>query len=179
VSEQQSDQQLIEQALAGDGPAYGRLVTKYQRAIYALARRMLRDHDLADEAAQETFVKAYFALKQYDPSFRFYTWLSRIAFNLCCDSLKQRKRTIPLDIAPEPQSGDDPLEETEQNDTCARIRSQIDRLPHDQRAVLLLRVDKELSYEDISSVLRIPMGTVMSRLHRARQALSGALKDVL
>ncbi len=179
MSEQQNDQQLIERALAGDGPAYGRLVTKYQRAIYALARRMLRDHDLADEAAQETFVKAYFALKQYDSSFRFYTWLSRIAYNLCCDSLKERKRIIPLDAAPEPQSGDDPLEETAQNDTCARIRAQIDRLPHDQRAVVLLRADKELSYEDISSVLRIPMGTVMSRLHRARQALYGALKDVL
>ena len=62
--------------------------------MYGLCRRMLRDHDLADEAAQEAFVKAFFALKQYDSSYRFYTWLSRIAFNLCCDALKERKRTV-------------------------------------------------------------------------------------
>ena len=173
------DQELIEQTLAGDGLAYGRLVTKYQRAIYALARRMLRDHDLADEAAQETFVKAYFALKQYDPSYRFYTWLSRIAFNLCCDALKERKRTIPLGDAPEPQSGDDPLESAVQSDTRQRVRAQIDRLPADQRQIVLLRVDKDLSYEDIGNLLKIPVGTVMSRLYRARQALYESLKDIL
>jgi RNA polymerase sigma-70 factor (ECF subfamily) len=174
-----SDQQLIEQTLAGDGLAYGRLVTKYQRAIYALARRMLRDHDLADEAAQETFVKAFFALKQYDPSYRFYTWLSRIAFNLCCDTLKDRRRTIPIGDAPEPQSGDDPLESAVRSDTRARVRAQIDRLPDDQRRVVLLRVDKDLSYEDIGKILQIPAGTVMSRLYRARQALYQSLKDII
>jgi RNA polymerase sigma-70 factor (ECF subfamily) len=174
-----SDQQLIEQTLAGDGLAYGRLVTKYQRAIYGLARRMLRDHDLADEAAQETFVKAYFALRQYDPSYRFYTWLSRIAFNLCCDALRDRKRTIPLDDAPEPQSADDPLESAVQNDTRQRVRAQIDRLPAEQRRIVLLRVDKDLSYGDISKILGIPIGTVMSRLYRARRALYESLKEVL
>lgn len=173
------DQELIRQTLAGDSLAYGRLVTKYQRAIYALARRMLRDHDLADEAAQETFVKAYFALKQYDSSYRFYTWLSRIAFNLCCDALKERKRTIPLAEAPEPQSGDDPLESALRSDTRARVRSGIDALPKDQRQIVLLRVDQDLSYGDISRILRIPIGTVMSRLYRARQALCESLKDIL
>lgn len=173
------DQELIAQTLAGDSLAYGRLVTKYQRAIYALARRMLRDHDLADEAAQETFVKAYFALQQYDPSYRFYTWLSRIAFNRCCDELKQRRRTIPLGDAPEPQSGDDPLESAVRADTRVRVRSRINALPRDQRQIVLLRMDKDLSYEDIGKILKIPMGTVMSRLYRARQALYQSLKDVL
>ncbi|MDI6740438.1 MAG: sigma-70 family RNA polymerase sigma factor [Candidatus Edwardsbacteria bacterium] len=173
------DQELIKQTLAGDSPAFGRLVTKYQRAVYSLARRMLRDHDLADEAAQETFVKAYFALRQYDASYKFYTWLSRIAYNLCCDALRERRRTISFAGSPEPQSGEDPLENAVQSDTQARIRAQIDRLPDDQRRIVLLRIDKDLSYEDISKVLRIPIGTVMSRLFRSRQTLYEALKDVL
>ena len=174
-----SDQQLIEQTLAGDNTAYNQLVVRYQRAVYGLCRRMLRDHDLADEAAQETFVKAYFALRQYDRVYRFYTWLSRIAFNLCCDALKQRKRTVPLGAAPEPQSADDPLESAVQSDATARIRDQIARLPADQRKIVLLRVDKELSYEEIGTILKIPIGTVMSRLYRARQALYESLKDIL
>ncbi|HTY07915.1 MAG TPA: sigma-70 family RNA polymerase sigma factor [Candidatus Edwardsbacteria bacterium] len=174
-----SDQQLIEQTLAGDNRAYNQLVTRYQRAVYALCRRMLRDHDLADEAAQEAFVKAFFALKQYDRSYRFYTWLSRIAFNLCCDELKDRKRTVPLGGAIDPPSADDPLESAAQSDATARIRGQIDRLPADQRRIVLLRVDKELSYEEIGAVLKVPPGTVMSRLYRARQALYESLKDIL
>ena len=174
-----SDQQLIEQTLAGDNRAYNQLVTRYQRAVYGLCRRMLRDHDLADEAAQEAFVKAFFALRQYDRSYRFYTWLSRIAFNLCCDTLKERKRTVPLAEAPEPRSADDPLESAVQSDATARIRTQIDTLPVDQRRIVLLRVDKELSYEEIGKILKIPPGTVMSRLYRARQALYESLKDIL
>ncbi len=174
-----SDQQLIEQTLAGDNRAYNQLVTRYQRAVYGLCRRMLRDHDLADEAAQEAFVKAYFALRQYDRSYRFYTWLSRIAFNLCCDALKERRRTVPLGESPEPQSADDPLASAVQSDATARIREQIDKLPADQRRIVLLRIDRELSYEEIGRMLRIPVGTVMSRLYRARQALYESLKDIL
>ncbi len=174
-----SDQQLIEQTLAGDNRAYNQLVTRYQRAVYGLCRRMLRDHDLADEAAQESFVKAFFALQQYDRSYRFYTWLSRIAFHLCCDTLKERKRTVSLGAAPEPQSADDPLESAVRSDATARSRGQIDRLPPDQRRIVLLRIDRELSYEDIGRMLRIPVGTVMSRLYRARQALYASLKDIV
>ena len=104
--EQQTDQALIEQTLAGDNQAFNLLITRYQKAVYSSAARILRDHDLADEAAQETFVKAYFALKQYDQNYKFYTWLLRICLNLCYDQLKKQKRQAPLDEAMEHQGPD-------------------------------------------------------------------------
>jgi len=176
--EQQTDQELIVRALAGDRSAFNPLVERYQRAVYLVARRMLRDHDLADEVAQEAFVKAYFNLAKYDSSYRFYTWIVRITMNLCYDTLKKHRREAPLELAAGKFSDDDPLEQAVQTDSCQRIRDEIDRLPREQREVLLLRVDRELSYQEISAVLRIPIGSVMSRLFRARQKLSHSLKDI-
>jgi RNA polymerase sigma-70 factor, ECF subfamily len=176
--EQQTDQELIEQTLAGDNLAFNHLVTRYQRAVYSAAVRVLRDHDLADEAAQETFVKAYFALKQYDGSYKFYTWILRICLNLCYDQLKKQKRQTPLDEALE-QRGPDPAEIFAGDDACRKIREEIDKLPRDQRLVVQLRVNKELSYQEIGQALKIPMGTVMSRLSRARQTLGKSLKEIL
>ena len=176
--EQQTDQKLIAQTLAGDNLAFNLLVTRYQRAVYAAAARILRDHDLADEAAQETFVKAYFALKQYDDNYKFYTWILRICLNLCYDQLKKQKRQAPLDEALEHQ-GPDPAEIFANDDACQRIRKEIDRLPVDQRMVVQLRVDKDLSYSEIGQALKIPIGTVMSRLSRARQTLGKSLKGIL
>jgi RNA polymerase sigma-70 factor (ECF subfamily) len=176
--EQQTDQKLIAQTLAGDNLAFNLLVTRYQKAVYAAAARILRDHDLADEAAQETFVKAYFALKQYDDSYKFYTWILRICLNLCYDQLKKKKRQAPLDEAFEHQ-GPDPAEIFAGDDACQRIRKEIDRLPVDQRMVVQLRVDRDLSYSEIGQTLKIPIGTVMSRLSRARQTLGKSLKGIL
>jgi RNA polymerase sigma-70 factor, ECF subfamily len=176
--EQQTDQKLIAQTLAGDNLAFNILVTRYQRAVYAAAARILRDHDLADEAAQETFVKAYFALKQYDDNYKFYTWILRICLNLCYDQLKKQKRLAPIDEALEHQ-GPDPAEIFAADDACQRIRKEIDSLPVDQRMVVQLRVDKDLSYSEIGQTLKIPIGTVMSRLSRARQTLGKSLKGIL
>jgi len=176
--EQQTDQALIEQTLAGDNLAFNLLVTRYQKAVYSAAARILRDHDLADEAAQETFVKAYFALKQYDQNYKFYTWLLRICLNLCYDQLKKQKRQAPLDEALE-HPGPDPAEMFAGDDACRKIRKEIDSLPMDQRMVVQLRVDKDLSYSEIGQALKIPIGTVMSRLSRARQTLGKRLKEIL
>jgi len=176
--EQQTDQKLIAQTLAGDNLAFNLLVTRYRKAVYAAAARILRDHDLADEAAQETFVKAYFVLKQYDGSYKFYTWILRICLNLCYDQLKKQKRQAPLDEALEHQ-GPDPAEIFAGDDACQRIRKEIDNLPVDQRMVVQLRLDKDLSYSEIGQALKIPIGTVMSRLSRARQTLGKSLKEIL
>lgn len=164
--------------MAGDNLAFNLLVTRYQKAVYSAAIRILRDHDLADEAAQETFVKAYFALKQYNGSYKFYTWLLRICLNLCYDQLKKQKRQAPLDEALEYQ-GPDPAEIFADDDACQRIRKEIDKLPLDQRLVVQLGVDKDLSYSEIGQALKIPIGTVMSRLSRARQVLGKSLKEIL
>jgi RNA polymerase sigma-70 factor (ECF subfamily) len=177
--EQPSDQELIKRVLAGERQAYNPLVERYQRAVYSLARRMLRDHDQADEVAQETFVRAYVNLKKYDRRYRFYTWIITIATNLCHDSLGASKRSQPLELAGEQASNCDPLEDTAGADTCSRIRDEIDRLPPEQRQVLLLRVDRELSYQEISKVMKIPVGSVMSRLFRARQRLAPRIREML
>lgn len=177
--ENPTDQELIERVLGGERQAYNPLVERYQRAIYSHARRMLRDHDQADEVAQETFVRAYANLKKYDGRYRFYTWIITIATNLCHDALGARRRSQPLELAGEQASDCDPLEDTAGADSCARIRAEIDRLPPEQRQVLLLRVDRELSYEEISKAMRIPVGSVMSRLYRARQKLAPRIKELL
>jgi RNA polymerase sigma-70 factor (ECF subfamily) len=176
--EQQTDQEFVKLTLSGDNRAYNLLVTRYQKAIYAACARVLQDHDLADDAAQETFVKAYFALKQYDPQYKFYTWILRIALNLCYDQLKRLGRQAPLDESME-SGKDDPSEILASDDACVKIRREIGRLPKEQQEIIILRVDKELSYEEIGRVLKIPPGTVMSRLFRARQALGEKLKAIL
>ena len=155
------------------------MVERYQRAIYSHARRMLRDHDQADEVAQETFVRAYVSLRKYDGRYRFYTWIITIAANLCKDALNARRRCQSLDAASEQASDCDPLQDAAGNDACARIRTEIDHLPPEQRQVFLLRVDRDLSYQEISKVMRIPIGSVMSRLFRARQRLAARIKDIL
>lgn len=175
-----SDQEIIDQVLSGDDEAYGHLVKRYQRAVYSVARRYLRSHLAADDVAQEAFIRAFFSLKSYDSRFRFYTWLVRITINLCHDTVKREGRYLPL--AAENEAADnsaDPLEAAVQSDACQRIRREIDELPLDQREVILLRADRELSYQEIGRVLGIPAGTVMSRLFRGRQTLARRLKGII
>lgn len=174
-----NDQEIVDKVLSGEDVLYSQLVKRYQKAVYSIAFKYLRTHDEADEVAQETFIRAYFSLKTYDSQYRFYTWLLRITVNLCHNSLRKRKKYAPLEENMKSDEFDDPLEITVQEDSCVKIRDKIDDLPEDQREVILLRVDKELSYEEISKILKIPLGTVMSRLFRARKALLEKLKDLI
>jgi RNA polymerase sigma-70 factor (ECF subfamily) len=173
-----SDQEIIDRVLSGDDGAYGHLVKRYQRAVYSVARRYLRSHPAADDIAQETFLRAYSSLKGYDRRFRFYTWLIRITINLCHDTARREGRYLPLDGEREEAPGN-PLETLVQEDACRRIRKEIAELPPDQREVILLRADRELSYQEIGQVLGIPAGTVMSRLFRGRQTLARRLKGII
>jgi RNA polymerase sigma-70 factor (ECF subfamily) len=139
---------------------------------------MARDHDAADDLAQETFVKAYFAIGSFTIGRAFYTWLYRICMNLSINYLKSRKSVVPATwISDESDpldrtAGDpDPSDALISKESVARIERAIESLPPKHKAVLVLRVYEEMSYEDIAGTLEISVGTVMSRLFRARQKL--------
>ncbi len=179
-----SDDELILEVQGGDRRAYDLLVKRYQRRIYFLALRMSRDHDAADDLAQETFVRAYFAIGSFTIGRAFYTWLYRICMNLSINYLKSRKSVVPASwISGESdpldqEAGDpDPSDALISRESTARIEWAIDSLPPKHKAVLVLRVYEEMSYEDIARTLNISVGTVMSRLFRARQKMIDKLKE--
>jgi RNA polymerase sigma-70 factor (ECF subfamily) len=177
-----SDDQLISRTLSGDQKSYEILVKRYQKRVYRLAQRMVRDPDAADDVAQEAFIRAYYALNRYEQGRNFYFWLSRIAVNLALNHLSREKRFVELpedDANLAPELATDPTSEADASQLKARIGKAIEDLPLHQRSVLLLRAQEGLSYQEIAQALSISIGTVMSRLSRARQVLKDALGDSL
>jgi RNA polymerase sigma-70 factor (ECF subfamily) len=179
---EKSDDELILQVQGGDRRPFDILVKRYQRRIYFLALRMARDPDAADDLAQETFVKAYFAMGSFTVGRRFYTWLYRICMNLSINYLAKRKHAIPASQFDEEEqvleteaSGPDAAEELISKENTARIEAAIDSLSPKYKSVLVLRVYEDMSYEDIAGTLGISVGTVMSRLFRARKKMLEAL----
>lgn len=139
------------------------------------------NHDDADDVAQETFVRAYQALDRYDESFTFYTWLRTIATRVAWNELAKRRRRRTtggesFDLASErvAATAPDPLAQASETETHDRLRRAVEALPDDFRTVLVLRVFEDLAYAEIADVLGIPIGTVMSRLSRARAMLRAA-----
>jgi RNA polymerase sigma-70 factor (ECF subfamily) len=180
------DAVLIRKAQEGDVDAFETLVRKYQQMIYGLCRRLTGAHQSADDIAQETFIKAYFALDRFDPRWPLYPWLRRIAMNEGLNYLRARKRERPLGdeatAGPGLGSGEDhdlPPERLERAEFEERFERAVETLPWDQRAVFALRFYEGLSYEEISRTLKLPHGTVMSRLNRARRKLRVILADSL
>ncbi|MFO7651366.1 MAG: sigma-70 family RNA polymerase sigma factor [bacterium] len=179
-----ADLDLIRRVQSGDTAAFDELMQRYARSVYKVTYSLMRSHADADDTAQETFIRAFRAIGRYDPTWRFYTWLRRIAVNVCLNELKRRNR---FRLVPLPQSDGDAecVDVPDPNPTAvdATLRRDLDaalgRLPEDQRAVFVLRVNEELSYNEISELLRIPVGTVMSRLNRARTRLRELLKEYL
>ena len=166
--------------------AFEDLVRKYQQRVYALCRRLTGAHQSADDLAQETFIKAYFALARFDAEWRLYPWLRRIALNTGLNYLKSRRRERPLDEAalgprrmPFSPPADGPEERLERAEFEERFERAVASLPSDQRSVFVLRFHEGLSYDEISRALDVPVGTVMSRLNRARQRLKDLLADSL
>jgi len=181
---EKSDDEIILQIQGGDRRSYDLLVKRYQRRIYFLALRMARDHDDADDLAQETFVRAYFAIGSFTIGRNFYTWLYRICMNLSINYLNKRKFVIPVsrisdesDPLERAAGGADPSDELISKETTAKVESAIDSLSPKYKAVLVLRVYEDMSYEDIAKTLDISVGTVMSRLFRARQKMLEALEE--
>jgi RNA polymerase sigma-70 factor (ECF subfamily) len=172
---------LVRAAQGGDGTAFRRLVETHARAVYAVAYRLMRDHADADDIAQETFVRAYEALDRYDEQYRFTTWLRTIATRLAWNELQKRKRRRTeageaFENAAEVVGGHAPdaAEEASHGELERRFAAALEAMPAEHRAVLALRVQEDMSYEEIATALGIPVGTVMSRLSRGRAWLRRA-----
>ena len=189
-----SDQRLVERTLAGDTRAYELLVIKYQRRIQRLIARMVRDVDLVEDIAQETFIRAYRALHQFRGDAQFYTWLYRIAVNTAKKALLDLKHDpLVTEAALRPNDDEDetfqpanePIaEETPETVLAAReiaaaVQAALEALPEDLRQAVTLREIEGLSYEDIAAVMNCPIGTVRSRIFRAREAISARVKPLL
>ncbi|OGC94686.1 MAG: hypothetical protein A2W25_15820 [candidate division Zixibacteria bacterium RBG_16_53_22] len=176
------DQELVNKAQNGDSRAFEKLVEKYMKRIYYLAYRMTRNHDSADELAQESFVKAYQALGSFKPGYNFYTWIYRICVNLSINFLKKERHTVSadqlreIDLLPETTAGLDQLERMIASEQASIVRKALDTLPPDQRSAFILKTYDNMSYDQIAEVMECSMGTVMSRIFRARQKLKNALK---
>ncbi|HRL92846.1 MAG: RNA polymerase sigma factor RpoE [Pseudomonas sp.] len=187
---QEEDQQLVERVQRGDKRAFDLLVLKYQHKILGLIVRFVRDPHEAQDVAQEAFIKAYRALANFRGDSQFYTWLYRIAINTAKNYLVARGRRPPeSDISAEDaefMDGDHDLKDIEsperlmlRDEIEATVHRAIAALPEDLRTALTLREFDGLSYEDIAAVMQCPVGTVRSRIFRAREAVDKALQPLL
>ena len=189
-----SDMLLVERAVAGDQKAFELLVIKYQRRVQRLIGRMVRDVDLVEDIAQETFIKAYRALHQFRGDAQFYTWLYRIAVNTAKKFLLELKRdpTVTQSALQSNEEDDETFHpghesttsETPESELAAKeiareVNAAVDALPDDLRQALTLREMEGMSYEDIAEIMKCPMGTVRSRIFRAREAVSARIKPML
>jgi len=188
-----SDAMLVERAVSGDQKAFELLVIKYQRRIQRLIGRMVRDVDLVEDIAQETFIRAYRALAQFRGEAQFYTWLYRIAVNTAKKALMELKRDPTVSENSFKSSDDDetsPLEneltssETPEavlagKEIAQMVNAAMEALPEELRQAITLREIEGLSYEEISEAMNCPIGTVRSRIFRAREAISERIKPLL
>ncbi|MGH8820919.1 MAG: RNA polymerase sigma factor RpoE [Rhodoferax sp.] len=189
-----SDLLLVERTVAGDQRAFELLVIKYQRRIERLIGRMVRDVDLVQDIAQETFIRAYRALHQFRGEAQFYTWLYRIAVNTAKKSLLDMKRNpvisenafgAPDDEDETSQAGHElTTQETPETVLAAKeiaavVNAAMQALPEDLRQAVTLREIEGLSYEEIADAMNCPIGTVRSRIFRAREAISAKVRPLL
>lgn len=184
----ETDQQLVLRVQKGDSRAFDLLVLKYQHKIFGLINRYVRDADEVQDVAQEAFIKAYKALPKFRGDSAFYTWLYRIAINTAKNYLVSRSRRPPgRDVEVEDaeyfESGGGLREiETPENalfgaELKAVVEEAIGELPEDLRTAITLREFDGLSYEDIADIMECPVGTVRSRIFRAREAIDGQVKQ--
>lgn len=171
------DEELIERTLSGERDAFATLISRYQDRLYNTAVLIVRDTEEAKDIVQETFLQAFASLSQFRQSSRFYTWLYQIAFNIAVGVLRRRKRTIPAERLPETtwenlaSRGESPEESQTRRESVRMIWTAINRLPIEYRGPVILREIEGASYEQIAKIVEIPVGTVRSRLYRARLML--------
>ena len=194
MADADADALLVERVRLGDTRAFEMLVVKYQRRIERLIARMVRDVDLIPDITQETFIRAYRALPNFRGESAFYTWLYRIAVNTAKKSLLELKRDLL--VTEGQRAGTDENDETSRienelshNETpeallaskevAAAVNSSIEALSEDLRQAITLREIEGLSYEEIAEVMNCPIGTVRSRIFRAREAIAARLKPLL
>jgi RNA polymerase sigma-70 factor, ECF subfamily len=185
-----SDQEVVLMARAGREAAYRELIRRYERPIFALLFRMVRDRELAEDLSQETFIKALNAIESYRPEFKFSSWIFKIANNAAIDHLRRRELdTLSLDGSPHAETPEamqatalqigarqeSPLDTVEAKELGGAIEVAIGRLRPEYRSCILLRHVEGRAYEEIAEMLDLPLGTVKTYIHRARNELRQAL----
>lgn len=169
MDQEDADSALVARCRRGERTAFATLVSRYERPVYNLAFRMLGEREDARDVAQAAFLKVLENLDRFDASRKFFSWLYRIAMNEALDVLGRRGRQAELTDVHE--SDDDLLGDTVNADLGVQVRSALNALSHEHRAVLVLRHYQDLSYEEIAEVLDVPGATVKSRLYEARERL--------
>jgi len=175
MSEDSDDGTLVRRCCGGDRRAFEALVVRYQKTVYNAALRMLHDREEARDVAQTVFLKAYQHLDGYDPKFKFYSWLYRIALNESIDTLQRRHPIEALDLDA-PDDGPGPEDAVQRGQARDGLLRALMTLRTEYRAVIVLRHFTGCSYGDMAQILDLPEKTVKSRLHSARQLLRDALE---
>ena len=194
MADADADALLVERAQRGETAAFEMLVVKYQRRIERLISRMIRDADLVHDVAQETFIRAYRALPKFRGESAFYTWLYRIAINTAKKTLVEMRRDpvisesalVSVDEGDETSRADRELSDGEtpealiaSKEIAAAVNAAVEALSEDLRQAITLREIEGLSYEEIADVMNCPIGTVRSRIFRAREAIAARLRPLL
>ena len=179
------DAPLIERSLQGDSAAFGQLVDKYQDRLFNSLVHVVNAREEAEDVAQEAFVQAYLKLATFQHHSAFYTWLYRIAFNMAITRRRRKKKEVSLEGVRE-QQGLDAVDHAEaagerllREERSTVVHAALAQLAEESRAVLVLREMEGMDYEAIADILDLPLGTVRSRLHRARLQLRGLLRTLL
>ena len=185
-----TDQEVVLLARSGREAAYRELIRRYERPVFALLFRMVRDRELAEDLSQETFIKALNAIESYRPEFKFSSWIFKIANNAAIDHLRRRELdTLSLDGSPHAETPEamqatalqigarqeSPLDTVEAKELGSEIEAAISRLRPEYRSCILLRHVEGRAYEEIAEILDLPLGTVKTYIHRARNELRVAL----
>jgi RNA polymerase sigma-70 factor (ECF subfamily) len=178
---------LVRRCLKDDGEAFRLLVERYQGEVYSLAVRLVGRPEDAEDLTQETFLRAFRALRRYDPTRPFGAWLHTIASRLCIDRHRRnRAKLVSLTRPEEGTAGEErtidledpgvtPEEQAERSELARRLEALVQELPPESRAAILLRHQQDLPYEEIARTLGVPLGTVKARIHRARMMLKQKL----
>lgn len=186
----QIDKEFVARVQQGDKSAYNHLVRKYQHKIIQLVNRYVKDPSEAQDVTQEAFIKAYRALGNFRGDSAFYTWLYRIAINTAKNYLVSRARrhseqevdvqdAEQFENTPQLKGLDTPEQQLLNDEIIAAIKTAIDKLPEDMRTAIMLREFEGMSYEDIALTMNCPVGTVRSRIFRAREAIDSKLQPLL
>lgn len=191
MGEREADQMLVERVQKGDQQAFGLLVTKYQRKLMRLVMRLVRDPAEAEDVTQEAFIKAYRALPNFRGESAFYTWLYRIGINAAKNWLIANGRRAPTSTKVDSEEAEDYeggelLHDTDtpehilmSRQIAEAVDAAMERLPEDLRTAITLREIDGLSYEEIANAMNSPIGTVRSRIFRARDSIAQELKPLL
>ncbi|MGQ0703430.1 MAG: RNA polymerase sigma factor [Gemmatimonadales bacterium] len=187
------DQEIVRLAREGSEAAYRELIRRYQRPVFSLIYRMVRDRELAEDLAQDTFVKVINALSSYRPEFKFSSWVFKIANNVAIDQLRRRELdTLSLEGSPHAttqdrieatslevaEPGENALDEVANRELGGTIERAIAKLRPEYRACILLRHVEGRPYEEIAEILDLPLGTVKTYIHRARHELRRVLEHL-